>query len=190
MRAQVIRAGKVVLRPKRLEDAADDYSWRCDKELAELDATSPLRQPLDQFLRFFQEEIRFPSPWSVKFGVDALEGTHIGNCMCYDINTAYGEAELGIMIGDRGYWGHSYGYHTMIGLIDYIYQNTSLRRLYLHTLDWNTRAKRCFGKCGFTSVRTVHRQGRHFILMELTRDHWLELREEKLAPLREAEALA
>ena len=39
----VIRGKKVVLREKRVEDAADDYSWRVDEELCRLDATTRLR---------------------------------------------------------------------------------------------------------------------------------------------------
>ena len=184
MTQQIIYAGKVVLRPKQVEDAADDYAWRSNEELATLDATVPLRQPYREFLRFYREDIRCPSPWSVRFAIDAVDGTHIGNCMYYDINTAYAEAELGILIGNRDYWGRSYGYHTMIGLIDHVFSNSSLRRLYLHTLEWNHRAQRCFEKCGFAPIRTVHRYGWQLIRMELLRDHWLPTREDKLAALR------
>lgn len=185
VRQQTIYAGKVVLRSKRLEDAADDYAWRCDEELATLDATAPLHQPYHEFLRLYEEEIRYPSPWSVRFAIDTVDGIHIGNCMCYDINTGYGEAEVGILIGNRDYWDCSYGYHTMIGLIDHIFSNTSLRRLYLHTLERNHRAQQCFQKCGFTPLRTVRRHGWDLLRMELLRDGWLQTREEKLAALRQ-----
>ena len=190
MTIQTIRAGNVVLRPKKLEDALNDYTWRCDQELATLDATTPLRQEYQEFLRFYEEGLSYPTPWSQRFAIDTLDAKHIGNCMCYDINTAYGEAELGIMIGDRGYWSKSYGYHTMLGLIDHIFQDTSLKRLYLHTLDWNHRAQRCFQKCGFTQVRSVLRQGRTLIRMELLRDQWSKKREEKLADLRQEQVKA
>lgn len=190
MKASVIRAGKVVLRPKRPEDARDDYDWRCDEELANLDATSPLKQEFSQFVRHYEDELRFPATWSVRYGIDTLDGKHIGNIMCYEINSSRGEAELGIMIGNRDYWSQSYGYHTIVGLVDHIFQDTELRRLYLHTLDWNIRAQRSFKKCGFSPVRAVHHFGREMVMMELTRDNWWEMRGEKLAPLREAEAMA
>ncbi len=179
-----IQAGKVVLRDNRLEDAADDYAWRVDEELAAMDAAPPLTQPYQQFLRSYQETFDFPSPWSQRFAIDTLNGKHIGNCMCYDINLSYGEAEVGIMIGDRAYWDKGYGSHSMVGLIDHMFTSTSLRRLYLHTLEWNLRAQRSFTKCGFTSVRTTQRYGYKFIRMEISRDQWLEIREEKLAELR------
>ena len=190
MKASVIRAGKVTLRPKRLEDAQDDYDWRCDEELASLDAASPLKQEFSQFVRIYEDELRFSSPWSVRYGIDTLEGKHIGNCMCYEINSTRGEAELGIMIGNRDYWSQSYGYHSIVGLVEHLFQDAELRRLYLHTLDWNIRAQRSFKKCGFSPVRAVHRFGREMVLMDLTRDYWREMRDEKLAPLRQVEAMA
>ena len=155
MKPEIIRAGKVILRPKRSEDAEDDYAWRCDEELAELDATTPLMQPFRQFLRYYEDDLKHSSPWSMRLAIDDLDGKHIGNVMCYDINAHFGEAELGIMIGNRNYWNKSFGYHTMVGLIDHIFRTTDLKRLYLHTLDWNVRAQSSFQRCGFRSVRTV-----------------------------------
>jgi len=181
----IVSAGKVLLRPKRLDDAADDYAWRCDDELAALDATTPLRQSYPQFLRYYEEDFRHHSPWSIRFGIDTIDGQHIGNCMCYDINTSYAEAELGIMIGNRDYWNQSYGYHTMIGLIDYMFTNYSLRRLYLHTLNSNYRAQHCFEKCGFVSLRTVDRNGMKLIRMGLSLNNWLQVSEQKLTDIRQ-----
>ena len=180
MNQEVICAGKVVLRPKRLEDAQDDYAWRVDEELAALDAALPLRQSYEDFLRLYEGELRYPSPWSRRFAIDTPEGKHIGNCMCYDINPSYREAELGIMIGDRDYWSRSYGYDSMVALVDLMFREVSLRRLYLHTLEGNIRARKCFEKCGFTLRRMVRRDGKSFALMELFRDRWNETREEKI----------
>ena len=179
-----IRAGKVILRPKRLEDAEDDYSWRLDEELAELDASSPIRQSFDEFLRFYKDDLNRQSHSSMKFAIDDLSGFHIGNVMCYDINLNFREAELGIMIGKREYWNKSFGYHTLAGIIDYMFMAKAIRLLYLHTLDWNFRAQRSFQKCGFRQKRTIHRSGRDLIRMELERNYWLEHRDSMLAPLR------
>ena len=187
MTPQIIQAGKVVLRPKRAEDAPDDYAWRCDEELAALDATTPLRQSYDEFLLFYQQDIKHRSPWSVRYGIDISNGKHIGNCMCYDINVNYAEAELGIMIGDRNYWSQSYGYHTMLGLIDHMFTTTNLRRLYLHTLERNHRAQRCFQKCGFKFVRRVHRHGWDLIQMDLLRDNWFQTHDKIFAKLQSEE---
>ncbi len=176
-----LRGSITILREKRLEDAPQDYQWRTDAELAKLDAAVPLRVPYEEYLRHYKEELRHPTPWSRRMAILTLDGKHIGNCMYYDIDTINQEAELGIMIGDKQYWSQGYGYDAIVTLVDHIFSTTSLRRIYLHTLEWNHRARRCFEKCGFQTVRPVRRTGYNFILMELYKDRWLQIREEKLA---------
>ena len=175
----VSRGQKVVLREKRLEDAWQDYSWRTDKELVRLDASLPIRMSFEEFRRLYEEELRYPLPWSKRYAIETTEGEYIGNCMCYDINTATQDAELGIMIGNREYWSRGYGTNALAILADHIFATTSLTRLCLHTLEWNTRARRSFAKCGLREVRTVRRQGHAFILMELLRTEWERLQHQE-----------
>ena len=85
------------------------------------------------------------------------------------------------MIGDRRYWGMGHGFDVMFTLIDHIFSSSSLRRLYLHTLDCNQRAKNCFEKCGMTHVKNVKRYGQSFSLMDITDKTWSQIRAKKLA---------
>ncbi|MBI2867399.1 MAG: GNAT family N-acetyltransferase [Chloroflexi bacterium] len=165
----------VVLREKRLEDAASDYQWRVDVELSRLDAANPLTMPFADFLRYFQEELRYPTPSRVRFAVDTAEGRHIGNCMLYDIDHIRGQAELGIMIGDKSYWDKGWGAQALRLLLEYAFLTLGLRRVYLHTLEWNSRAQRAFEKVGFTATGRTHRNGQQFMVMEVLRKRWLEL---------------
>ena len=177
---EVVRGRKVVLRTKRLEDAEDDYRWRVDDELAALDATSPLRMSLSEFIRSYESELREPMIWSRRYAIDTLDGLHIGNCMLYDIDTAAGEGELGIMVGERSHWDKGYGLEAMAQLVEQCFKISAMKKLYLHTLEWNARARRAFGKCGFRQVRAVRRSGRHFIRMEITREEWEMVRPDLL----------
>ena len=120
-----IRGQKVVLREKRIEDAPDDFAWRSDEELAKLDATRPLNMTYDDFLRYARTEIDDPGPRSMRLAIDTLDGRHIGNFMYYDLDLRRGEAELGIMIGDRDYWGKGYGSDALRAVQDYIFTHTS-----------------------------------------------------------------
>ena len=176
MSETAIRGQRVVLRPKRLEDAQNDYAWRADEELARLDATAPLRMSFQDYLRLYQDELRRPLPWSRRFAIETVQGKHIGNCMCYDINTVDGEAEGGIMIGDPAYWNNGYGRDSVTLLVDHAFTTLPLNRVYLHTLEWNTRARRSFARVGFKEVGLVRRDGQDFILMELWRRQWEEVR--------------
>lgn len=182
-----ITGEKVVLREKRIEDADDDFAWRTDEELAKLDATRPLNMSYSDFLRYVKEEIDVPNPRSKRLAIDTTDGKHIGNFMYYDIDLRRGEVELGIMIGDREYWGKGYGTDTVIAVQDYIFTNTPLTRVYLHTLEWNERARRSFAKAGLREVKTVRRSGMKFVRMETLRQEW-ETRKEAEAALNPADA--
>ena len=167
-----IDAGDVVLRPKLVEDAERDYAWRTDPELSALDATRPINLTFREYVRYYRDEIEFPSPWSVRFAIEDGEGRHIGNCMYYDINWDRREAELGIMIGDKSYWSRGYGTAAVKALVDHVFSSENLDRVYLHTLSDNFRAQRAFSKAGFQPVRRVRREGYEFINMEVWREEW------------------
>jgi len=172
----MIRGELTILREKRLEDAAKDYEWRTDEELSALDATTPLKMSFSSYLRLIEDELRHPVPWSKRFAIETHDGKLIGNCMYYDIDTVKGQAELGIMIGDRDFWNRGYGTDVVTSLTSHIFDTTSFGRIYLHTLTWNLRAQRSFEKCGFVAVKQVRRSGYDFILMELLKDKWEEMR--------------
>lgn len=169
----VVTGKKVLLRRKRLDDAPLDYQWRTDPELAALDASRPIRLSYREYLRYHRDELEFPTPWSRKFAIDTRGNRFIGNCMCYDINTVASEAEVGILLGDKDYWGKGYGTEALNLLVGHIFKATSIKRLYLHTLSWNSRAQQSFAKCGFQELRVVMRSGMEFHLMELMRDDWI-----------------
>jgi RimJ/RimL family protein N-acetyltransferase len=161
---------KVRLREKRLADATVDYVWKIDPELAQLDAAPLLSISFQEYLSDYTRELRYPPPTRKRFAIETLDGKHIGNCTYYGIDKAKGEAELGIMIGDRNYWDNGYGANAVTTLVNYIFQHTKLNRIYLKTLGSNTRAQKCFAKCGFTPYEHLRRDGYNFVLMELYRE--------------------
>ena len=168
----VVKGEKVVLREKRLEDVPDDFAWRTDEELSRLDATRPLNMSYEEFFRYSRDEIAYENLASKRLAIDTLHGRHIGNCMYYDIDPKRSQAELGIMIGDRSYWSRGYGTDAVDACLAHIFAATSLDRVYLHTLDWNERARRSFAKSGLREVKSVHRSGMDFVLMEVRRPDW------------------
>lgn len=185
-----LRGKQIILREKRIVDAQDDYAWRVDEELARLDATRPLNMSFEDFQRYSREEIDFPSPRSKRFAVDTHDGVHIGNCMFYDIDLRNGEAELGIMIGNREYWSKGYGRDAVNTLLDHIFTTTTITRVYLHTLEWNHRARRSFVQSGFRELKKVRRSGLDFVRMEVVRTEWERIRDEQQRQMLAAQAEA
>ena len=175
-----LRGARVVLRDKRPGDAENDYRWRSDPELARLDAAIPLTMSFERYLKLFEDQMKYPTPGSHHYSIETLEGLFIGNCMYYDLDTVNREAELGIVIGDRDYWSDGYGYDAVTTLLDHMFAVRDLKRVYLHTLEWNDRAQKSFSKSGFNAVRPVRRMAHDFILMDVLRDDWFATREERL----------
>ena len=163
---------RVVLREKRLSDAENDYGWAIDPELCRLDAARPLTLAFKDAKALFQEELVYPPPRRCRFGIDTKTGLHIGNCMVYDISERRGEGELGIMIGDRRFWNKSFGTDAVETLLRFAFTHLPLKRVYLHTLDWNVRAQKSFAKTGFDSIAVVQRNKHSFIRMEILKDKW------------------
>ena len=178
MNQWALSGAKIILRAKRGSDAAEDYEWRSDYELAELDDAPIIRINFQEYLYQYQEELQFPSSWSRRFAIDTIEGLHIGNCMYYEVNFIDNSAELGILLGNRDYWDKGYGTDAVIVLLNYIFGDTQLGRVYLHTLSWNIRAQKSFEKTGFIGGKTVNRNGKQFLRMEITRKRWLELQKD------------
>jgi ribosomal-protein-alanine N-acetyltransferase len=170
---EVIRGEKVVLREKRLSDASDDYAWRSDPELARYDAAKPLTASFSDFLTLFTEELEYPSPARRSLSMEDLSGRHIGNIMFYNIDRLQGEAELGITIGVDGHWSQGYGTDAVRAALRHIFSLPGIRRIYLKTLDWNKRARRCFEKVGFVRYGAMRRGPETFVLMDIRRERFL-----------------
>lgn len=148
-----------------------DFVWASDAELMRLDAAECVPLSYSVFLAKYIEGLHDPT--KRHFAIETLDGRHIGNCVCYNFHGFTREAELGIVIGDRDYWGRGYGADAVVTLARYAFETIGIHRLCLHTLTWNVRAQKCFRKCGFVECDRIVRNGNEFLEMELYRD-WLK----------------
>ena len=172
LRGCVITGEKIKLREKKLSDVRNDYRWQSDPELAELDAAPTLIMSFSIYLLDYASVLHQHDHNRFPLAIENLEGKHIGNCTCYDIDEKKGEAQIGIMLGERDYWSKGYGADAINTLVDHVFHITNLNRLYLKTLDWNKRAQTCFSRCGFLPCGQLKRNGHNFMLMDLNREQW------------------
>ncbi len=159
---------KVRLRAKRLVDAINDYKWRRDDELCRLDAARPTGCSFEEYLKLTSES---PTSFgrSCHLAIETMDGQHIGNCSYFNVDESSSEAEIGIMIGEKSFWNQGYGTDALKTVLDYIFVQTTIKRIYLKTLRWNVRAQQCFKKCGFISCGSITRDGYDFMLMDIHR---------------------
>ncbi|MFQ6019415.1 MAG: GNAT family N-acetyltransferase [Dehalococcoidia bacterium] len=180
----VARGRLVIVRRKRLADAANEYGWRSDQELARYDAAAVVRVTFADFYRNWVVQLRFTDMGQRSFAVEDARGRHIGNVMYYNLDPEQQQAELGICIGEKRFWAHGYGSDAVATMVRYVFSRTSLRRLYLHTLEWNLRAQRCFSKAGFEPCATSWRDGETFVVMDVWRERVVAAREVSRALVR------
>ena len=172
LHGSTISGKRVRLREKKMTDVRNDYAWQSDPELSRFDAVPVLNLPFTVYLLDYTNEMKKPRRNRFPLAIETLEGKHIGNCTCYEIDEKKGEAQFGIMLGDPDYRDQGYGMDVVNTIADHVFRTTGLNRLYLKTLDWNLRAQKCFAGCGFTSYGQLRRDGHNFVLMELNREQW------------------
>lgn len=169
-----INGERISLTPKSLADAPRDYVWRKDAELSALNGQSPLRMSFVRFITQFEARPYSEHPVREEFSIKTLaEGRHIGNCAVYGIDWDAAEAQVGIVIGDRRYWGQGYGGEAFKTLLSYAFYHLGMRRLHLKTLERNLRAQKCFLKCGFQACGSLLEGGENYVLMQLLYDDYV-----------------
>ena len=81
--------------------------------------------------------------------------THIGNCGIHKIDHAAGSCELGIFIGEKGYWNKGYGSEAVDLIKDYVFYILKISKIYLNVYEYNNRAIKVYNKCGFVIKKTI-----------------------------------
>ena len=140
---------KARVRDRRSSDYAQETQWQLDSEVAALDPS--VGKPLN----------------TQGFSVETLDGEHIGTCSLY--NQTLTDVQLGIRIGDRRYWDKGYGTEAVNILINYCFATMDIEYVWLKVLPQNTRAIKCYKKCGFVHTGRLALNGYDFITMEKRR---------------------
>ncbi len=172
----MLKGTKVVLRPMQQEDIIRQHEFNQDLELYGLDSTFPRVSSIERTQSFYDSRTRTDENLAA-FAIEA-DGQYIGYCGLMDLQNRYGNLELGILIGDRAYWGRGYGRETVHLLLNYAFHYLGARRIALTTHAKNERAIRCYLACGFVEEgrprKVLWIEGKYTDLVEMSilRDEW------------------
>lgn len=140
----------VRLRELMLEDIEDRYQWCLDKEV-----TKHLNVP-EQYPPFSREETEnwIKLCMSKKNGYEQRaildeHGKHIGWIDLKQIDLINEQAELGIAIGDRNYWGKGYGLAAMKAMLQYGFTELNLNKIWLRVDFDNAKAIKSYRRMGY-----------------------------------------
>lgn len=84
--------------------------------------------------------------------IDPETNQHIGNVGIHHISKAHRKAEIGIMIGEKSYWGKGYGTDAVKTALKYCFKKLKLNKVSLTVFPKNKRAQKCYKKCGFKRI--------------------------------------
>ena len=76
----------------------------------------------------------------------------IGRCLLFNVDHVNRSAMLGILIGEKTYWGQGYGREATKLLLDYGFNLLNLNSVMLGVFSFNERAIRSYGKVGFKKI--------------------------------------
>lgn len=154
------RGKRVMLTPLRQEHREVIRAWLRDPETARLMGAGAWDSPP-------------PESERMCMAISTPAGRLIGYVALRDVSWRLREAELHICIGGKDFWGRGMGADALRAYLSYIFSTTRLLRVYLRVYADNTRAIRCYRKCGFR-VRGILRAGsrrergfRDLLLMEV-----------------------
>src|SRR5262249_50681425 len=175
----MLKGNRVLLRPTKPEDVARQHEFNQDLELYSLDCSAPRVSPFAHAQAFIEKRSTF-DPDIAPFAIEA-DGIYIGYCSLMHLQNRHRNFELGIMIGDRAYWGRGYGREVIKLLLDYGFRYLGARRISLTTHEKNVRAIRCYLACGFVEEgrprKAIWIEGEYIDLvnMSILSEEWMKM---------------
>lgn len=171
----------VRLRPVEATDVDVLFAYRMDEEVmywgngARGDIL-PTREALAERLR--QQKPDSHRSFAIEVEEHPKQWRMIGTIGYSSLDLFERVATLGMLIGERAYWGGGYGTEALEQFLYFLFRRMNLRRVELETHEANKRAIRCYEKCGFV-IEGVRRKRyytingyRDQVLMGLLREEW------------------
>jgi RimJ/RimL family protein N-acetyltransferase len=144
----IIEGQFVRLRPMDERDLPSFVEWLKDEDLTRWLGAISNSPTLEEEVDWYHG--RREDPDCVLWSIETLDGALIGSTELRLSPFAH-RAELGIAIHDRSSWNRGYGTDAVRCVLRYAFEDLELNRVELTTDADNSRAIRCYEKCGFVS---------------------------------------
>jgi RimJ/RimL family protein N-acetyltransferase len=175
----MIYGERIRLRAIEKDDLPRFVTWLNDPEVRHgLMLFLPLSLAEEE--QWFENMLKRPAeqrPMVIEIKVDD-KWQPIGNCGFDSINWRARAGELGLFIGEKGYWNQGYGSEVMRLLLKHGFEALNLNRIALIVYANNPRAVRVYEKVGFVQegvLRQAHYQDGEYIdvvTMSILRSEW------------------
>jgi len=153
----MITGKKIRLRAIEKSDLPKLCQWLNDEEVMYYWGHPGNTTSLAEVERWYDGELERRQQDRREYIIETLEGVAIGRIVYEHLSMKDRNAELGIQIGEKDYWDKGYGTDAVMTLLNYLFNELQLHRVWLGTHSYNGRAHKCYEKCGFVR-EGVHRE--------------------------------
>ncbi|MTI67650.1 MAG: GNAT family N-acetyltransferase [Firmicutes bacterium] len=165
----------------KIRDVSSDdinylFMWNIDKELNKYDpkpipkSTQELLKECKAFCKKFETEIinQDLKKRKYKYFIITNQSNYpIGFVNLFSIDKVKRQGEMGVIIGDKRYFKKGIAYKSIKNVIEYIFNNTDIMKVYIETSEFNIPALKLFEKLDFKRVdEYLEDDNFKFIVME------------------------
>ena len=137
---------RIYLSPRSTEDVEKFTEWLNDFETTDYIGRSSQLITLAGEKEYLEKDM---SPEAIFVIVTLEDNKMIGTVSLERINWVNRCATLGIFIGDKDYRSKGFGTEAINLILEYGFKYMNLYNINLQLLEFNTRALKCYEKCGF-----------------------------------------
>jgi RimJ/RimL family protein N-acetyltransferase len=153
-----IEGERIYLREIRLSDANKNYrDWMNDPEINQYLESRFERWSVSKLRRYISDIKRNPD--NVFLTIVSKDGNkHIGNIKIGPINRSHRYADVGVIIGEKSFWGKGIATEAIKLVVDYAFNKLGLHKLTAGAYSCNISSIRAFKRAGFSveGVRKKH----------------------------------
>jgi ribosomal-protein-alanine N-acetyltransferase len=151
----VLKGKTIYLKPITLNEVNNTYlSWLQDEEVMQGIATTGYT--LENLKSYVAQRVNNPNV--AFFTIRANDTTdHIGNIKLEVQDAKAKVSDLGLLIGNKNYWGKGVGLEACRLAITYGFEEMQLRKIYLAVYENNLSAKKIYEKLGFKMEGTLRK---------------------------------
>lgn len=155
---------KIYLKTLLAKNATKEYcNWLNDPEVNQYLETK--KATIAELKKYIEKKNRNPN--CLFLGIFFKENQkHIGNIKLEPINFKERKATIGILIGDKNYWGKGIGTEAIKLFVNYAFQKLNLKEIKLGVILENKPAVALYKKVGFK----VNRIEKKSLLMSIKND--------------------
>ena len=149
---------RIYLRPMAMSDLDGPYfDWLNDYETTRFLETGSFPTTTATLRSYLESVARHPDNVMLAI-MDKKTETHVGNIKIGPIHPIHRRGDIGIMVGDKRFWGKGYGSEAIALLLEYGFKRLNLHKITLGVYADHDGAVRAYKKLGFIVEGTLKEQ--------------------------------